>query len=295
MCGIIGVAVKDNHKDLLRNLYEIFVNQQTRGVEGAGVSIHNGSKMFRYRTTSPFRLFNVYNYWFWRKITAGSAVLVHHRTPTSTSNRPAYNHPIANEDNSIHLIHNGVVRNDDALFKTLKKTHTFETMETKKRFTDSEVIVHVFEDAFKGDVVEALKEVALIVKGSYAIALSLRNDPNIYLLRHSNPIIISQDIQGNHYFSSEYNYYSDRFARIHELVNGEIGKLNADGYTSLCTVDIPEPKTYQYCLNEERDWSEKPTLDDEDGEPDVFTDSYGRLLVKDGDYWREKDYRHGLE
>lgn len=297
MCGIIGVIVKDNHKELIRNLYNIFVNQQDRGTQGAGISIHNGDTMFRYRTVSPFRLFNVYNFWFWQKITVGSKVLIHHRTPTSTINEAKYNHPIANEDNSVHIIHNGIISNDTELFKTQKSHHTFETKQSKKKFTDSEVIVHAFEDSYNGNVTEALLKVGKTVEGSYAVAMSIRGEDCIYLIRHSNPIIIFQDEQGNLYFASEYDTYSSKFTRIHELEDGEIGKLSiGEGYVKLATLDIPKPK-YVYS---ERKWDDDDENDTHrqalitDGfaygyEGDKWADGYGHTYQKKGDFWELED------
>lgn len=305
MCGIIGVVVNKDHRKLIKNLYEIFVNQQSRGVMGAGISIQNSGDLFRFRTVSPFRLFNVYNYWVWRKVKQGSRIMIHHRTPTSTANLIRCNHPIANEDGTIHLIHNGVVSNDDKLYKNLKKNHTFETIESGKRFTDSEVIVHVFEESYKdGDVVSALKEVYHQVNGSYALAFMLKDDENIYLMRNWNPIEISKDEQGNFYFSSELNRFDTTLTHEHTLEDGEIGKLTTDGYVKLDKIDIPVRKARQATLYNERSWDDDDEKVVSQASPvsygdddDSFTDGYGHTIIRKGDYWveREKELKRGYD
>jgi len=101
--------------------------------------------LFRFRSYSPFRLFAVYNKDLWNYIQNDDRVLIHHRIPTSTPNAPFFNHPISNEEETIHLIHNGVVWNDTELFNKLKSKHKFDTYDKRlKKFTDSEVIIHLF-------------------------------------------------------------------------------------------------------------------------------------------------------
>jgi len=243
VCGIIGAYI--NHMDIsvMKNLYEIFLYQARRGLKGAGISINN-TDLFRFRSVSPYRLFNVYNLDVWQRIKSGDRVLVHHRYPTSSPNAIKFNHPIANEKKDIHIIHNGVLYNYHELYEELKKNHKFET-EHGKEYTDSEVIMHSFEDGLKkndGNMKKALIYVYKKVSGSFAVAINIKGDKNIYLIRHSNPIIISKDSNGNHYFSSELNKDNKNLEFVYELKEGEIGKLTKDGYKK---ITLFEPVSYQ--------------------------------------------------
>jgi len=248
ICGILGVYINAMSDNVIRNLYNILVNQKLRGIKGAGISINNDSKLLRFRAYDPFVLFNVYNKNIWDKIHDGSRVLFHHRYPTSTVNEPKFNHPIANEDKTIHIIHNGVVFNYEEVFKKLSKKHTFETLEKgKKEFTDSEVIVHIFEDGLKsnkGSVKEALKYMYDKLSGSFSVALQIKGDRKIYLVKHNNPIIISNDSKGNHYFSSEFSKESG-LKKTREMVEGEIGALTAEGYERIAKMKA-KPVKYVY-------------------------------------------------
>lgn len=251
MCGIIGVAVKKKSDDLIKNLYDIFLNQSTRGTKGAGISINN-SDLFRFRSVSPYRLFNVYNHKVWNRIKSGDMVLVHHRYPTSSPNAVGFNHPIANEKEDIHIIHNGVLYNYHELYNELKKKHKFET-ENGKEYTDSEVIIHTLEDGIekKQSLKDALLYVYKKVSGSFAVAINIKGDKNIYLIRHSNPIVISKDKEGNHYFSSELDKNNKNLKFVYELKEGEIGKLNVAGYEKIAKQDIVsyQSKVVQYGRN----------------------------------------------
>ena len=243
MCGISGVYVTNMSADVMKNLYEIFLHQASRGIEGAGISINN-SGLYRFRTLSPYRLFNVYNHKIWEKIKTGDRVLIHNRYPTSSPNELNFNHPIANETDDIHIIHNGVLYNYHELYDKLKKKHKFET-EKGDKYTDSEVIVHTFEDGLKkhnNDVEKAMLYMYKKVSGSFAVAINIKGDKNIYLVRHSNPIIISKDKKGNHYFSSELDKDNKQIRFVCELKEGEIGKLTTKGYKKMV---VYEPITKQ--------------------------------------------------
>lgn len=248
MCGILGVYINAMSDEVIRNLYNLFANQKSRGTQGAGISINN-KKLIRYRTTDPYNLFNVYNKEIWDNVRTKSRVLFHHRYPTSTENEPRFNHPIANEDRTIHVIHNGVIINDDAMYKgLLKKGHKFDTWsDDKEKFTDSEVIVHVFEDGLdkhKGDVTKALQYMYDTVSGSFAVALQMSGDDKIYLVKHNNPIMISKDSDDNYYFSSELGYKTE-LTRIAELEEGEIGVLSFAGYEKIAKMKA-KPVKYVY-------------------------------------------------
>lgn len=245
MCGVLGVCINKQSKNIIKNLYDIFINQKDRGVKGAGISINNGGSLIRFRSLSPFRLFNAYNYdSIWSKMGDGCRVLLHHRYPTSTGNEIVFNHPIENEDKTIHLIHNGVLMNDKELYDKLKLRHTFDTQKGKKEeYTDSEVMLHLFEDKHKGkseNIVKALKYVFEKTSGSFAVALQIKGDKNIYLIKHNYPVVISMDKEGNFYFSSELDKKNKNLKKVYDLEEGEIGKLNTKGYKMLEKVETTE-------------------------------------------------------
>jgi len=236
MCGILGVAINKYNYGTIKTLYNIFINQKSRGLQGAGISIRNSDGLFRFRSVSPFRIFNAYNFNIWARIKKGSCVSLHHRYPTSSDNEPKFNHPISNEDGSVHVIHNGILMNEDKLYNEMKASHTFETkVKDSKKFTDSEVVVHIFEDVYKGkeeNIVDAMKAVYEKVEGSFALVFTLKDVDGLFLLKHTMPIIISKDKYNNHYFSSEFEK-DNGLTKLKTMAEGEVGVLKSDGYTKL--------------------------------------------------------------
>lgn len=242
MCGIIGVRIEEWDNNIIKKMYEIFLDQKNRGIKGAGISVSGKNTFRRFRSISPFRIFNAYNMDLWKGIEKGDSVLFHHRFPTSTDNEVKLNHPISNEDDTIHLIHNGIINNDKELRKQLeKKGHVFECVDGKGKITDSEVILHCFEDGMlknKNDVVKAIKYMHEKVSGCMAIAINIKGDNNIYLFRWSNPLKVFEDKQKNIYFSSTLDETDKQFSMIHNFETGEIGKIGEDGFKVLDKVTV---------------------------------------------------------
>jgi len=229
MCGIIGVKINQPSEKVAKNLLRIFKNQKNRGTDGAGLSLLRKGELTRIRTSDPFTLFSFEYGEFWNTLQKGDCILVHHRLPTNGGggNRLKSNHPFANENNTCHLIHNGIVSNDDELFKQLiNKGHRFES-KVQGDITDSEVLVHLVEKDAKGGCQKIIDK----ARGSIAIAFQYAGDDKIYLWRRSNPIEVYKDKQDNCYFSSEFPEGMG-FKKIKELGEHKLYSLS-DRHLSL--------------------------------------------------------------
>jgi hypothetical protein len=126
ICGIIGCVIRDP-RGVKKNLRWIYISQQKRGKKGAGFSIYRpGSGTFRrVRAKNPATLFK---HRYLDQLDKGDLVLFHHRLPTSSPNMERCNHPIVNEDRSLHLVHNGWVTSASYHYDLLReKGHVFET------------------------------------------------------------------------------------------------------------------------------------------------------------------------
>ena len=211
MCGIIGCVVISKGRSLgvVRKIYKIYKNQKLRGIDGTGVSIFRNGVLKRVRDVEPDILFSVMYYKFWKKVKNGDIILVHHRIPTSGGGGDSLrsNHPISNEDNTLHLIHNGYITNVDFLYnKLIQMGHKFETNISEKKgiynITDSEVLVHILEE--KDDIKEAVKLLDSVVDGHVAIGFVKKGENKIWLYRNGwNPIETFKDEVGNLFFASE--------------------------------------------------------------------------------------------
>ncbi|MHC1571146.1 MAG: class II glutamine amidotransferase [Methanosarcinales archaeon] len=183
MCGIIGAVVRDA-RTLREEIEMLYYQQRGRGTHGFGVAVKKkDGGLFRERTATEREIFSAP---IWDMIEEEDLVMFHHRLPTSTPNHPLCNHPIANEDQSIMLVHNGVIYNAERYFSM--NGHTYETAITTIKmvggeeisrtveFTDSEAAVHMFEDLLKkhGDSMKAMKE--LVEECWHSSFLILKSD-----------------------------------------------------------------------------------------------------------------------
>ena len=256
MCGILGVKINKASVKVPRNLLRIFKNQKSRGTDGAGISLLRDGKLTRIRAKDPFDLFSFEYGQLWNTIQPGDCILVHHRFPTNggDGNSLKSNHPFQNEDNSCHLIHNGIVHNDEELWKELRKQgHHFES-KVEGSITDSEVLVHMVEKDAKGGCQRIVDK----AEGSIAIAFQYANDNKIYLWRRTNPIEVYSDSDGNQYFSSEFPEGMD-FEKLKELDEHKLYALNGTDvdlvqkYKKPVVPELTKNHYYNY-LDRDEDW-----------------------------------------
>ncbi len=172
MCGVIGMYVVDSKK-VVDDIKTIMKSQISRGKEGFGASVlmvDGGMLHVRERWETYGE---VWESSFWKIPSDGDFLLFHNRLPTSTPNITECNHPIANEDESIMMVHNGHVWVSSHEENHMFKNHHFETLLTTKRYigdrlidesyeyTDSEYAVHQLEDLIDGGktILEAVEHV----------------------------------------------------------------------------------------------------------------------------------------
>lgn len=242
------------NKKIRKTLWSIFKNQKERGVQGAGLSIYRTSQntIERLRFKKPG---SVINHAILKSVRPGDFLLFHHRLPTSTPNIKICNHPISNEKNTIHLIHNGWISGADRHFKRQKQNgHQFDTeilqLSTARlshryfgsgevtNFTDSEVIVHELEDNLdRSDMVTAIEDTVDTFFGSLTFAFIIKGVPAIHLYRGDNPCSVFKDTHGNVWFASLFPK-RQRFELIKSLSEGEIARIDNSGFHTLKTCDV---------------------------------------------------------
>ncbi|MHC1583970.1 MAG: class II glutamine amidotransferase [Methanosarcinales archaeon] len=247
MCGIIGAVVRDA-RTLREEIEMLYYQQRGRGTRGFGVAVKKkDGGLFRERTATEREIFSAP---IWDMIEEEDLVMFHHRLPTSTPNHPLCNHPIANEDQSIMLVHNGVIYSVGAMLE--RNGHTYETAITTIKmiggkeisrtveFTDSEAAVHMFEDLLKkhGDSMKAMKE--LVEDNWYSSFIILKSDEHrmywgsngqdlVYLLHEKkkrkkkrkirNDYILSEHPRGKE-ITWNVGYIDTENLEIHEIESG---------------------------------------------------------------------------
>ena len=95
-------------------------------------------------------------------------------------------HPHTNNKNTISLVHNGIIENYRELKEQLvAKGYKFHSE------TDSEVVVHLLDSYYDGDMLKALKKVITHIDGSYALCIVSTLEPDVvYVTKKDSPLVL---------------------------------------------------------------------------------------------------------
>lgn len=113
-------------------------------------------------------------------------VILHTRWATHGGVTESNAHPHCDCKNNIYLVHNGIVENYQELKEELtKEGHKFISQ------TDTEVIAHLIEKFFSGNLEEAVRKAVNLIKGTYGIAVISKDDPKkIVAARFGSPLLL---------------------------------------------------------------------------------------------------------
>jgi glucosamine 6-phosphate synthetase-like amidotransferase/phosphosugar isomerase protein len=123
-----------------------------------------------------------------------------HGAPAVHNAHPHFSHGKgdASQPGRVALVHNGIIENHDALRAALQaKGYVFSSQ------TDTEVIAHLVDSLYKGDVFEAVKAAVLQLHGAYAIAVFHKDEPHrVVGARAGSPLILGVG-QGETFLASD--------------------------------------------------------------------------------------------
>jgi len=178
-------------------------------------------------------------------------MIIQHNSRWATHGAPTKinAHPHTDCNNTVSVVHNGVIENFLELKKELlDKGHKYISR------TDTEVIPHLIEDELKNglSLYEAVLNTVKRLRGSYAIAVISTKEPDkIIVARNESPLIIGVGEDGM-YCASDIPAILPYTNRIIPLRNGEIAILTKDGYEIRRirdnTVVIREPQVIDWTI-----------------------------------------------
>jgi len=179
MCGIVGAV---SNRNIVPILVEGLKRLEYRGYDSCGVAVHQGGELRRARSTA--RVSQLDASIAQGGIEAGTGIA---HTRWATHGAPAEHnaHPHFSA-NRIALVHNGIIENHDELrAELLAKGHNFTSQ------TDTEVIAHLVNQLYDGDLFDAVQRATLRLKGAYAIAVFCRDEPQrVVGAREGSPLIL---------------------------------------------------------------------------------------------------------
>ncbi|MFZ7130984.1 MAG: amidophosphoribosyltransferase [Eubacteriales bacterium] len=166
-CGVVGVYRDDREKDCSQYLYYCLYALQHRGQESAGIATNEDGKISLYKNlglvTEAFKDDEVLDE------LKGNIGIGHVRYSTSGDGDLKNAQPLVvnYKTSQIALAHNGNLINAKALREMLEDSGVvFQTD------IDTEVVVNLLARSLKHGIVEAIKRVAEIIKGAYALVIT---------------------------------------------------------------------------------------------------------------------------
>jgi glucosamine--fructose-6-phosphate aminotransferase (isomerizing) len=180
MCGIVGYV---GSEEALPIILEGLRRLEYRGYDSAGVAVVDGALTVRKREGKLSELDAVLAD---DPVPAGTVGMGHTRWATHGVPSDRNAHPHIDCTGRVAVIHNGIIENFGSLKQELEKAgHSFDSD------TDTEVVAHLLEDAFSGDLGDAVRSVVKRLEGAYAIVVLHADDPDVVVgAKVSSPLII---------------------------------------------------------------------------------------------------------
>ncbi|MBU4479442.1 MAG: class II glutamine amidotransferase, partial [Candidatus Omnitrophica bacterium] len=170
MCGIVGYV---GDKSAAAILLEGLKNLEYRGYDSAGIAVLDAAKNSIFLFKKEGKLSSLTNGLSGREITGGLGI-GHTRWATHGEPNEANAHPHYGNTRDFMVVHNGIIENHQELkSKLIKEKHVFTSQ------TDTEVIAHLIEKFYKGDLKKAVLSTVKCLRGSFAIGVISIYHPGI--------------------------------------------------------------------------------------------------------------------
>jgi glucosamine--fructose-6-phosphate aminotransferase (isomerizing) len=197
MCGIVAsVSTRNIVPILVQGLQRL----EYRGYDSCGVAVYAGGLK---RTRSTSRVAELMEQVSAEQLESGTGIAhtrwATHGAPAVHNAHPHFSHGTGAAEHKpgrVALVHNGIIENHDELRAALQaKGYVFASQ------TDTEVIVHLMDSLYDGDLFEALQATTARLHGAYAIAAFCKDEPHrVVGARSGSPLILGVGKDGSETF-----------------------------------------------------------------------------------------------
>ncbi len=234
MCGIVaGVAEQNVVPVLVQGLQRL----EYRGYDSCGVAIHDGQGLRRARSVS--RVAELVQQVEKDAVASGTAIAhtrwATHGAPEVHNAHPHFSHGPGTSDaqgqaqgqGRVALVHNGIIENHDELREALQaQGYVFDSQ------TDTEVIAHLIDSLYDGDLFGALQQAVAKLHGAFALAVFHRDEPHrVVGARAGSPLVLGVADEGAaHYLASDAMALAGVTDQIVYLEEGDLVDLQLGRY-----------------------------------------------------------------
>jgi len=255
MCGIIGVV---GSSDTLSTLLEGLQRLEYRGYDSAGVALVRPGQTWRARAADGTQSVAALRLECEHAPSGFSSGIGHTRWATHGAPEAVNAHPHLDCSGNIAIIHNGIIENHSELQEQLEsRGHVFTSV------TDSEVLAHLIEEErAKGlELIDAVRQSLLIVRGAFALAVMDANEPDVIVAaRRISPLVVGT-APGVTYLASDIPAILDKATAFYAVNDDEVVRLGPEGFRAVDLEGAPV-RLHQLQIDWDLETAEKGGYDD---------------------------------
>ncbi|MEN2983277.1 MAG: glutamine--fructose-6-phosphate transaminase (isomerizing) [Thermus sp.] len=216
MCGIVGYVGFRNATDVL---VDGLRRLEYRGYDSAGVAVRTPAGLGVVKRSGKLSALEEA---LKAQHLEGPLGIGHTRWATHGAPTDPNAHPHTTEDGKIAVIHNGIIENYLELKEALlARGHRFASE------TDSEVLAHLVEEKYRGDLLEALREALKEVRGAYAVVVVHEDREEIVAARTVSPLVIGLG-EGENFLASDVPALLPYTRQVIFLHDGDLVRLTRE-------------------------------------------------------------------
>jgi glucosamine--fructose-6-phosphate aminotransferase (isomerizing) len=221
MCGIVGYLGQSEAKSIL---FEGLRKLEYRGYDSAGICVISSDKELGC-IRSVGNLDSLERALEGVELT-GKVGVGHTRWATHGAPTMENAHPHLDCRGDIAIVHNGIIENFLQLRAGLaEQGHTFSSQ------TDSEILAHLLELNYRGDLAQAMRDSLKRVEGSFAVVAVHREEPGVIVAaRRGSPMALGLG-DGEYFIASAVPAFLAKTRRVVFVEDDEVLSVNGDGYT----------------------------------------------------------------
>ena len=231
MCGIVGYI---GERDVVPVLMEGLSKLEYRGYDSAGIAVIKDGSLGIHKTKG--RLSALYD--MLGGFSAEKTVGIGH-TRWATHGEPSMqnSHPHTNCAGDIAIVHNGIIEN----YIALKQWLTGEGVSFVSE-TDTEVVAHLVNHFYSGDLLEAVMAAVEKLEGSYALGVVSDKHPDMMIaVRKDSPLVLGIG-DGENMIASDIPALLAYTRDVYFLEDKEIAVLTRDGITIYDELGQPQQR-----------------------------------------------------
>ncbi|MCB9771680.1 MAG: glutamine--fructose-6-phosphate transaminase (isomerizing) [Candidatus Omnitrophica bacterium] len=220
MCGITGYV---GHRNAVPLLLAGLEKLEYRGYDSSGIGIVASANAKIEISKAPGKIKALKDLLALSPLSPSTLGISHSRWATHGAPSKANAHPHFDCTQKILVVHNGIIENYEELKdRLMQKGHKFLSQ------TDTEVVAHLIEEHYQGDFLAAVQKALKELKGSFALGILCRDDPDTLIAaRLGSPLIIGVGKNEN-FIASDVPAILDQTKKVIYLKDGEVAVLKSD-------------------------------------------------------------------